>query len=62
MKKLAVEVIWNTEQTIIIGYTEIDANTLSKMYKEDGSFVWVQNSNDEINRRVLFSSQILTNF
>jgi hypothetical protein len=62
MKKIAVEVIWNTEQTSIIGYKEIDANTLSMIYKEDGSFEWVQYANDYSKRRVLTRCKILTNF
>ena len=60
--KIAVELIWNLEQTNIIGFVQIDPNTLSKMYSEDGTFVWVQYSNDPSLKRVLYGTQIVTNF
>lgn len=62
MKKLAAEIIWNTEQTSIISFNEIDPNTLSKSYLEDGSFVWVQYANKPDLKRILTRHQILTNF
>jgi len=60
--KIAVELIWNNDQTKIIHFVEIDPNTLSKMYSEDGSFVWVQYSDNPSLKRILYRDQILTNY
>ena len=60
--KVAIELIWNKEQTKIVDFKWLDKDTLSKMYSEDGTFVWVQNSNDPINKRILNGTQIATNF
>ena len=60
--KITVEIIWDKEQTNIIGYVQVDPNTLSKMYSEDGTFVWVQYSNIPSMKRILYGTQIATNY
>jgi len=60
--KITVEIIWDKEQTNIIGYVQVDPNTLSKMYSEDGTFVWVQYSNIPSMKRILYGTQIATIF
>ena len=57
---LAFEIIYNPEQTEIIGFKEIDPITLVPGYnKDDGKKVWTQFKDDPIKERVLYDSQII---
>ena len=57
---LAFEIIYNPEQTEIIGFKEIDPVTLVPGYnKEDGKKVWVQFKDDPIKERKLYDAQII---
>lgn len=57
---LAFEIIYNPEQTEIIGFKEIDPITLVPGYnKEDGKKVWTQFKDDPIKERTLYDSQII---
>lgn len=57
---LAFEIIYNPEQTEIIGFKEIDPITLVPGYnKNDGKKVWTQFKDDPIKERTLYDSQII---
>lgn len=57
---LAFEIIYNPEQTEIIGFKEIDPVTLVPAYnKEDGKKVWIQFKDDPIKERKLYDAQII---
>jgi ribosomal protein S24E len=59
-KKIAVEIIYDDEK--IVGYKEIDPDSIVLGYDVDGTEVWIQYPNDESKKRVLYKTQILTNF
>jgi len=55
---LAFEIVYNPDQTEIIGFKEIDPITLVPGYnKKDGKKVWTQFKDDPIKERVLYDSQ-----
>jgi len=57
---LSFEIIYNPEQTEIIGFKEIDPITLVPGYsKSDGKKVWTQFKDDPIKERTLYDSQII---
>ena len=57
---LAFEIIYNPDQTEIIGFKEIDPITLVPGYNnEDGKKVWIQFKDDPIKERKLYDSQII---
>jgi hypothetical protein len=57
---LAFEIIYNPEQSEIIGFKEIDPITLVPAYnKEDGKKVWIQFKDDPIKERKLYDAQII---
>lgn len=60
-EKIAVEIIYDNKQEQILSYKEIDVNTLTKKWVYN-KFVWVQYDNIVAQRRMLFDTQILTNF
>jgi hypothetical protein len=62
-EKMAVEVIYDNKQEQILSYAEIDAKTLTKKWcNAHNKFVWIQYDNIDTQRRILFDTQILTNF
>jgi hypothetical protein len=62
-EKMAVEVIYDNKQEQILSYVEIDAKTLTKKWcNAHNKFVWIQYDNIDAQRRILFDTQILTNF
>ena len=62
-EKIAVEVIYDNKQEQILSYVEIDAKTLTKKWcNVHNKFVWMQYDNIDAERRILFDTQILTNF
>lgn len=57
---LAFEIIYNPEQTEIIGFKELDPITLVPGYnKLDGKKVWTQFKDDPVKERTLYDSQII---
>jgi hypothetical protein len=57
---LSFEIIYNPEQTEIIGFKEIDPITLVPGYnKTDGKKVWTQFKDDPVKERTLYDSQII---
>ena len=57
---LSFEIIYNPEQTDIIGFKEIDPITLVPGYNnEDGKKVWIQFKDDPVKERKLYDSQIV---
>ena len=57
---LSFEIVYNPEQTEIIGFKEIDPITLVPGYnKDDGKKVWTQFKDDPIKERTLYDSQII---
>jgi len=57
---LSFEIVYNPEQTEIIGFKEIDPITLVPGYnKADGKKVWTQFADDPIKERTLYDSQII---
>jgi hypothetical protein len=60
--KIAVEVIYDNCQENIIGYNELDPETLTEFWDTENNRLWVQYSNDPIKRRILTESQVLTNY
>jgi hypothetical protein len=57
---LSFEIIYNPEQTEIIGFKEIDPVTLMPGYnKDDGKKVWIQFKDDPLKERVLYDAQII---
>ena len=57
---LSFEIIYNPEQTEIIGFKEIDPITLVPGYNhEDGKKVWIQFKDDPMKERKLYDSQII---
>ena len=57
---LSFEIVYNPEQTQIIGFKEIDPITLIPGYnKTDGKKVWTQFKDDPVKERVLYDSQII---
>lgn len=57
---LSFEIIYNEDQTDIIGFKEIDPITLMPGFnKEDGKKVWIQFKDDPMKERVLYDSQII---
>lgn len=57
---LSFEIIYNTDQTEIIGFKEIDPITLVPGYNhDDGKKVWVQYKDDPTKERKLYDSQII---
>lgn len=57
---LSFEMIYNEDQTEIIGFKEIDPVTLMPGFnKEDGKKVWIQFKDDPMKERVLYDSQII---
>ena len=57
---LAFEIIYNPEQTEIIGFKEIDPITLVPGYNtKDGKKVWTQFKDDPVKERTLYDSQIV---
>ena len=61
--KMAVEVIYDNKQEKILSYVEIDATTLTKKWcNSHNKFIWIQYDNIDTQRRILFDTQILTNF
>jgi len=62
-KKIAVEVIFDNKQEQILSYKEIDVKTLIKKWSSEfNRFIWIQYDNNDVQRRILFDTQILTNF
>jgi len=62
-EKMAVEVIYDNKQETILSYVEIDAKTLTKKWcNVHNKFIWFQYDNIDAQRRILFDTQILTNF
>lgn len=62
-KNIAVEVLYDKKQENIISYIEIDPTTLTKKWSEsDNRFIWIQYENIEYKKRILFDTQIITNF
>ena len=60
---MAVEVIYDNKQEQILSYVEIGAKTLTKKWcNANNKFVWIQYDNIDAQRRILFDTQILTNF
>ncbi len=63
IKNRIMEIIYDNKQEKVLSYKELDPRTLTQkwcdFYKQ---FVWIQYENDDVKRRVLFNSQILTNF
>ena len=60
-RDMAVEVVFDDNQDVAIGFQQIDPLTLTKKW-EKGKLVWIQYDDNESKRRVLYSTQILTNF
>lgn len=57
---LAFEIIYNKEQTEIIGFKEIDPITLMPGYnKDDNKKIWIQFKDDPLKERILYDSQII---
>jgi hypothetical protein len=57
---LAFEIVYNPDQTEIIGFKEIDPITLIPGYNnDDGKKVWVQFKDDPVKERKLYDSQII---
>ena len=57
---LAFEIIYNPDQTEIIGFKEIDPITLIPGYNhDDGKKVWVQYKDDPTKERKLYDSQVI---
>lgn len=62
MKK-AIEIIFDNKQENILGYSEIDPKSLTKKWCNlHNNFIWTQYDDNESERRILFDTQILTNF
>jgi len=62
-EKMAVEVIYDNKQEKILSYVEIDETTLTKKWcNTHNKFIWIQYDNIDTQRRILFDTQILTNF
>jgi len=61
--KIAVEVIYDNKQETILSYVQIEPSTLTKKWcNSHNKFVWFQYDNDDSKRRMLFDTQIFTNF
>ena len=59
---MAVEVIYDSTQTIL-SYVKIDPKTLTKKWCNlHNKFIWIQYDDIDDQRRILFDTQILTNF
>lgn len=58
-EKIALELMYKWDD--IIGYQKINPNTLEKIQDKNNT-VWVQYPNDDKFKRILFDSQILTNY
>ena len=57
---LSFEIIYNEDQSEIIGFKEIDPVTLMPGFnKDDGKKVWIQFKDDPMKERVLYDSQII---
>ena len=58
-KDFALEVIRDNKQQNVIGYKEIDPDTLTFRSDEQKNLIWVQFDNDPAKKRILFDSQII---
>lgn len=57
---LAFEIIYNDTQQEIIGFKELDANSLiPSIDPESGKKIWIQYKDDFVKQRILFDSQII---
>ena len=61
--KIALEVIYDDKQENILSYVKINTDTLTKKYdKISKRFIYIQFDNNASLRRILYNTQILTNF
>jgi hypothetical protein len=62
-KKLAFEVIYDEKGEKILDFMAIDPNSITKgFYSSENRNVWIQYPDDEKRKRILYDTQIVTNF
>lgn len=56
---LSFEIIYNTEQSKIIGFKELDPSSLMPAVDDNGKKIWIQYKDDPVKQKKLYDSQII---